>query len=81
MWGLDDLLDDVQNKDSQFGDVIDDIRKAFAARVAQVKEYNSLINENIIYHMAAVLDPRIKCTLIKEQYGDGAKEIIQRIKD
>jgi hAT family C-terminal dimerisation region len=81
MWGLDDLLDDVQNKDGQFGDIGDDIQDAFATGVAQVEEYNSLINENIMYHVAAVLDPRIKCTLIKEQYGDGAKEIIQRIKD
>ena len=31
--------------------------------------------------MAIVLDPRIKCALIKEQYSDRAQEIIQRIKE
>jgi len=57
MWGLDDLLDDVANKEGQFGDVGDDIRDAFKAGVAQVEHYMELINNNIIYHVAYVLDP------------------------
>jgi hypothetical protein len=48
MWGLDDLLDDIQKKDGQFGDVGDNIREAFAAGVQQAEEYNALINENIV---------------------------------
>jgi hypothetical protein len=57
MWGLDDLLDDVFRADGQFGDIGDDIRAAFHASVAQVEEYMSLINDNIMYYAAAVLDP------------------------
>jgi hypothetical protein len=34
MWGLDDLLDDVGNAISQFGDVGKDIREAFRAGIA-----------------------------------------------
>jgi hypothetical protein len=34
-----------------------------------------------MYHTAVVLDPQVKLTLIREQYGDGAPEIIKRIKD
>jgi hypothetical protein len=78
---LDDLLDDVSKADGQFGDVGDNIQAAFAAGVAQVEEYTSLINDNIMYYAAAVLDPRIKCNLIKEQYGDEATDIIKRIRD
>lgn len=81
MWGLDDLLDDVSKADGQFGDVGNDIRAAFAAGVKQVEEYTSLINDNIMYCAAAVLDPRIKCNLIKEQYGDKAPDIIERMRD
>jgi hypothetical protein len=66
IWGLDDLLDDVSKVDGQFGDVGDDIRDAFKVGVKQVEEYTSLINDNVIYYAAAILDLRIKCTLIKE---------------
>ena len=50
-------LDDIQKKDGQFGNVGDNIREAFAAGVQQVEEYSALINKNIIYYIAAVLDP------------------------
>jgi hypothetical protein len=79
MWGLDNLLDNVFKADSQFGDVGDDIQATFYARVAQVEEYMSLINDNIMYYAAAVLDPRITCNLIREQCRDGANGIILRI--
>jgi hypothetical protein len=81
MWGLDDLLDDVSRADGQFGDVGDDIRCAFQAGVAQVEEYTSLINDNILYYAAAILDPRIKSNLIREQCGTSADEIILRIRE
>jgi hypothetical protein len=73
MWGLDDLLDDINKKEGQFGDVGDDIREAFKAGVEVVDEYQKLINENIMYYAAAVLDPRIKFNLIDEQCDDPEK--------
>jgi hypothetical protein len=33
-----------------------------------------------VYFAAAVLDPQIKCNLIKEQYPDTANKIIKRIR-
>ena len=39
MWGLDDLLDDIQKRDGQFGDVGDDIRAAFKAGVDTVDKW------------------------------------------
>jgi hypothetical protein len=80
MWGLDDLLDDVGNATGQFGDVGNDIREAFKAGVALVEEYTKLINENMMYYAASILDPRIKCNLIKEQCGDGANNIIEKVR-
>ena len=38
------------------------------------------INDNIIYFTAYVLDPRIKTTLIREQYSNAADELILRIR-
>ena len=67
---MDDLLNDVGNATGQFGDVGEDIQEAFRAGVAQVEEYTKLINENIIYYIAMVLDPYIKCNLIKDQCDD-----------
>jgi hypothetical protein len=79
MWGLDDLLDDIQKSDSRYGDVPVDIRQAFLAGVAVVDEYTKLINDNIMYYAAAILDPRIKTRLIKEQYAEGAAKIMEDI--
>jgi hypothetical protein len=81
IWRLDDLLDEVSKIDGQFGDVGNDIRAAFASGVVTVDHWMKEINDNIIYHTAAVLDPRVKLTLIREQYGNGAPEIFKRIKD
>ena len=78
---MDDLLDDVSKADSQFGNVGGDIRAAFAAGVAQVEEYTSLINDNIMYYAAVVLGLCIKCNLIKEQYSNKAIVVIKRIQD
>jgi hypothetical protein len=76
---LDDLLDNIKKVDSQFGDIGDDIRATFSTRIEQVEEYTSLINDNIIYYIVAILDLCIKCNLIDKQYSDEAKTIIQRI--
>ena len=80
MWGLDDLLDDVSKANSQFGDVDDDIQEVFKTGIAQCDAYISLVTENVMYFAASVLDPYIKCTLIKEQYSDEADEIIAKVR-
>jgi hypothetical protein len=36
MWGLDDLLDDIQKRNGQFSNVSDDIKAAFKAGVETV---------------------------------------------
>lgn len=54
-------------KDGQFGDIGDNIREAFKAGVSVVEDYQSKINDNIMYYAAAILDPRIKFNLIDEQ--------------
>ena len=73
---MDDLLDDVKKVDGQFGNIGNDIRAAFSTRIEQVEEYTSLINDNVMYYTAAILDLRIKCNLINEQYGDEATNVI-----
>lgn len=70
MWGLDDLLNNVKTQDGQFSNIGNNMREAFSARVKVIKEYQKLINENIIYYAAHVLDPRIKFNLIDEQCND-----------
>jgi hypothetical protein len=67
--------------DDQFGDVSDDIRYAFQAGVTQVEEYTSLINDNILYYAIAILDPRIKSNLIREQCSTSANKIILQIRE
>jgi len=70
MWGLDDLLQDVKNQCGQFSNAGNDIRKAFDAGVEVIEDYQMLINDNIMYYAAHVLDPRVKFNLIDEQCDD-----------
>src|SRR5947199_10018458 len=39
IWGLDDLLDNIQKRDGQFSDVGDDIRAAFKAGVETMNKW------------------------------------------
>jgi hypothetical protein len=60
MWGLDNLLDNIQNGDSfnsKFGDISNDIRDAFRASVKTVDNWIKDINDNIMYYAAYILDP------------------------
>ncbi|KAH6703993.1 hypothetical protein BKA61DRAFT_739848 [Leptodontidium sp. MPI-SDFR-AT-0119] len=79
MWGLDDLLDDVSRADGSFGDVGDDIRTAFAAAIKKCDDYMEIVKNNDMYFAAYVLDPRVKLTNIREQFGDDTDAIILRI--
>ena len=69
IWGLDDLLNNIQNSDSSdsnFSDISDDIRDAFRASIETVDNWMKDINDNIMYYAAHIFDPRIKTILIRE---------------
>ena len=70
MWGLDDLFDDIRNKENLFEDVDPNIQAAFEAGMAELEKYQQLIRENDLYYVAHILDLQIKMTLIKKEYSE-----------
>jgi hypothetical protein len=80
MWGLTDLLNDVSNSEGQYGDICLDLKAGFKAAKESLQKWLDYMLDFDLVFAAHVLDPRYKFTLIKEQYGDQADEIIERIK-
>ncbi|PMD51266.1 uncharacterized protein K444DRAFT_601551 [Hyaloscypha bicolor E] len=80
MWGLEDLLEAVSSGEEPYIDIGPDLKGGFEAAKETLTKWGNLTLENDIYYAAHVLDPRIKLTLIKEQYGDQADEVIERVK-
>lgn len=80
MWGLDDLIEEVTSGGEPYGDIADDLKRAFGFAKVKLDSYTEKTMESTLVFAAHVLDPRIKFTLIREQYGDGADEIIDRVK-
>ena len=82
MWGLEDLLDAVSSGEAPYDNITSsDLKGAFEAAKEALGTWRDHMLDNDIYFAAHVLDPRIKFTLIREQYGDGADDIIERVKE
>lgn len=80
MWGLNDLIEEVTTGGEPYGDICEDLRRAFGFAKAKLDIYTEKTHESTIIFAAHVLDPRFKFTLIREQYGDEADQIIERVK-
>jgi hypothetical protein len=46
-----------------------------------LKEYTAKMDDNIIYYVASVLDPRVKTEWLKAHLKDRANSVIQDIRD
>jgi hypothetical protein len=79
MWGIADLLNSVANEEEPYQDIGLDLQGAFESAKVALEKWTDEMISNDIYFAAHVLDPRVKFTLIREQYGDKAQEIINRV--
>ena len=81
-WHLDDLLDDIQGGSGDFEGVNKDIRAAVEGGIRKMNKFARIMDDNILYYMAAVLDPRIKTSLIEAQMSEpDAQLIISQVRD
>ncbi|KAJ6003904.1 hypothetical protein N7540_013186 [Penicillium herquei] len=69
-WSLDDLLNEVQNAEGDFEDVSIEIRKAVERGIEKMNKFARKIDDNLLYYVASVLDPRIKSSLIVSQMSE-----------
>lgn len=75
-WALDDLLDDVRMAKGDFKNASADLREAVERASKKMEKFTQLMDDNILYYVAAVLDPRIKTSLIEGQMNIEDAELI-----
>ena len=81
-WHLDDLLDDIQGASGDFEGVNEDIRAAVEGGIRKMNKFARMMDDNVLYYVAAVLDPRIKTSLIEAQMSEpDAQLIISQVRD
>ncbi|KAJ5863000.1 hypothetical protein N7455_007273 [Penicillium solitum] len=67
---LDDLLNNVRNAEGDFEDVNIEIRDAVERGIRKMNKFARKMDDNLLYYMASVLDPRIKSSLIVSQMSE-----------
>jgi len=75
-WNLDDLLDDVRTAQGEFTGVDADIRQAVERATRKMDQFTKKMDDNILYYVAVVLDPRIKTSLIEAQMDESSARLI-----
>jgi hypothetical protein len=81
-WSLDDLLDDVRMAQGDFEGVDVDIREAVERAIRKMNKFTKKMDDNILYYVAATLDPRIKTSLIEAQMDQSdARLIISQVRE
>jgi hypothetical protein len=66
-WNLDDILDDIKKAEGNFHDITKDIQDAVETEIQKLGKFIKIMDGNILYYVAAILDPRIKTSYIKAQ--------------
>ncbi|KAJ5413612.1 hypothetical protein N7509_000239 [Penicillium cosmopolitanum] len=69
-WSLDDLLNDVRNAEGDFEDVNIEIRDAVERGIRKMNKFARKMDDNLLYYVASVLDPRIKSSLILSRMSE-----------
>jgi hypothetical protein len=78
---LDDFFRDAEAKENLFKDIDESIRVAVCAGLGKYKKYYTFIDTMDVYYIAMILDPRIKCELLKQELDkEGAHEVIEQMR-
>lgn len=69
------VLIDIIDKEGIYSNLHDTISKAFEFGKSKFEKYYNIMDENIIYYLISILDPRVKDRWIKENLPNGDKTI------
>ncbi|KAF7184345.1 hypothetical protein CNMCM7691_005097 [Aspergillus felis] len=75
-WSLDNLLDDIKKADGDFRNINVDIRDAVERGIQKMNKFVKRMDDNILYYVGSVLDPRIKTSLIEAQMSEQDSQLI-----
>jgi hypothetical protein len=71
----------VVTKSGVYSQVNEKIQLAVEQGLVVLEEYTAKMDDNIIYYVASVLDPRVKTEWLKAHLKDRANSVIQDIRD
>jgi hypothetical protein len=81
-WNLDDILDDIRKAEGDFEGTSKEIQDAIEAGVHKMDKFTKMMDANILYYVAAILDPRIKTSFIKAQMSEpDAHLVISQVRE
>jgi hAT family C-terminal dimerisation region len=81
-WNLDDILDDIKKGEGDFQGITKDIQDAAEAGIQKMNKFAKKMDGNILYYVAAVLDPRIKTSVIRAQMNqEDANVIVSQVRE
>lgn len=76
-WDLDNLLDQVTNGVSNYAELDQSLRDAFATGRKKYIKYSRKPEKNALLYAAHILDPRYRTEMIKDMMPDQNSEVIQ----
>jgi len=80
-WGLDDLLSDVRAAQGDFHGVHATVQACVQRAMEKADKFIRKMDENLLYYVASVLDPRMKTSLIKAYMnGNDASVITSQVR-
>ena len=81
-WNIDDILDDIKKGDGDFQGIAKDVQDAAGAGIRKMDKFAHKMDGNILYYVAAVLDPRIKTSVIRAQMTEeDASVIVSQVRE
>jgi hypothetical protein len=75
-WNLDDLLDNIKKAEGDFEDVTVEIQDAAEKGIRKMNKFAKRMDDNILYYVASILDPRIKTSFIEAQMSAPDAQLI-----
>ncbi|EED12102.1 hypothetical protein TSTA_001730 [Talaromyces stipitatus ATCC 10500] len=75
-WSLNDILDDIKNNKDDFQEITKEVQNAVEGGIRKMDKFTKKMDSNIIYYMAAILDPRVKTSFIQAQMSKSDADVI-----
>jgi hypothetical protein len=75
-WNLDSLLDNIKKAEGDFKNLTVEIQDAAEKGIWKMNKFAKRMDDNILYYVASILDPRIKTSFIEAQMSAPNAQLI-----
>ncbi|EED14468.1 hypothetical protein TSTA_106780 [Talaromyces stipitatus ATCC 10500] len=75
-WSLNDILDNIKNNKGDFQEITKEIQNAVEGGIRKMDKFTKKMDSNIIYYVAAILNPQVKTSFIQAQISKSDADMI-----